>query len=338
MNIEQIKQASEIIMKAGLVPMVWGPPGIGKTMAFKQLADQYQVEFRQLTTNLLMLEHLTGIPVNGSETGKMIFSRPENIPLDGSGILLIDEITDGMQSIQKMLYSLILDRSCNGHEVGKKWFIAAAGNRPGDGSGSSMLPSALITRMIHLGACCDVPDFKRLLPETAQVDSNSWINNFAITNQLNPAIIAFIKSFPEKLYHYQATPRTWEMLSKILSVYNISDSLLHNVILGTIGPETGNEFFSFYRLAMVLPDLDSILNDPAGADLPGETGIVYALSTALLYKADRSNFENIIKYSSRFTEKEIEIYLITSIINKQSDLVSLPGYIQWHNKNGQYLN
>lgn len=337
MNIEQAKKASEIVMKAGLVPMLWGPPGIGKTTGIRQLADQYEVKFRQLTTNLLMLEHLTGIPVNGSD-GKMIFSRPECLPNAGNGILLIDELTDGMQSIQKMLYSLILERSCNGHIIGENWKLAAAGNRPGDGSGSSMLPSALITRMIHLGACCDVPDFKRLLPETAEIDSNSWVNNFAIPNQLNPAIIAFIKSFPEKLYHYQATPRTWEMLSKILSVYNQADSLLHNIILGTIGPETGNEFFSFFKLAMVLPDLDYILSNPLQADIPAETGIVYALSTALLYKADRTNFENIIKYSSRFSEKEIEIYLITSITNKQPDLVSLPAYIQWHNKNGSYLN
>jgi len=337
MNLDQAIKASEIILKAGLTPMFWGPPGIGKTTGARQLAEKYQVEYKGLTTNLLMLEHLTGIPFNNG-SGEMIFSRPENIPGTGKGILLIDEITDGMLSIQKMLYSLILERSCNGHKLGSDWKVIAAGNRPGDGSGSSMLPSALITRMVHLAVCCELPDFSKVLPKTAIMDSKQWIDQFAIIAGIHPAIIAFIKTYPDKLYQSQAIPRTWEMLSKILNVYNQADSLLHNIILGTIGPETGNEFFSFYRLAMVLPDLDSILNDPLGSDIPAETGIVYALSTALLYKADRSNFENIIKYSSRFSEKEIEIYLITSIINKTPDLVSLPGYIAWHNHNGSYLN
>jgi len=337
MNLEQAIKASEIILKSGLTPMLWGPPGIGKTTGCRQLANRYQVEYRQLTTNLLMLEHLTGIPFNNG-SGEMVFSRPENIPGSGRGILLIDEITDGMLSIQKMLYSLILERSCNGHKLGNDWKVIAAGNRPADGSGSSMLPSALITRMIHLPVCCDLPDFSRVLPKTAQMDSRQWINDFAIPNGINPFIVAYIKTYPDRLYQGQAIPRTWEMLSKILSVYNQPDSILHNIIIGTIGPETGNDFFSFFKLAMVLPDIDYILSNPLTADIPDQTGIVYALSTALLYKADRANFKAILTYAGRFTEKEIEIYLITSIINKDPDLVSLPSYIDWHNKNAQYLN
>ena len=337
MNIEQSLKAVEVVLKSGRVPMLWGPPGIGKTTAIRQLAEKYQVEFRFLTTNYLMLEHLTGIPTNNG-AGAMVFSRPENIPLEGKGILLIDELSDGMLSIQKMLYSLILERSCNGHKLGNDWKLVTAGNRPSDGSGSSMLPSALITRMIHIPVCCVLPDFTKVLPKTAIMDGRQWINDFAIPNQLHHTIIAFIKTYSDKLYQSQAIPRTWEMLSNILSIYNNPDSILHNIIIGTIGPETGNDFFAFYRLAMVLPDIDQIILNPTKADIPGQAGIVYALSTALLYKADRTNFEAIIKYASRFAEKEIEIYLITSILNKDASLASLPGYINWHNKNTQYLN
>ena len=335
MNIEDTKKACEIILKAGKVPMLWGPPGVGKTTMFKQLALKHGVEFRSLTTNLLMLEHLTGIPINNGD--KMVFSRPDNIPDTGKGFILIDEITDGMLSIQKMLYSLVLERTCNGHKLGENWKVAAAGNRPGDGSGSSMLPSALITRMVHIGVCCEVPDFTKVLPATAEMDSISWVT-WAISENINPFIIAFIKSFPEKLYSFQAIPRTFEILSDILSVYNQPDFILQSIITGTIGPETGHDFFSFYKLAKVLPDLDSILNDPLAADLPGETGIIYALSTSLIYRADRSNFENIIQYASRFSEKELEIYLVNTIAEKDQNLKSLPGFIQWHNKNSQYLN
>lgn len=335
MNIEQTKKASEIIIKAGLVPMWWGPPGIGKTTAARQISEIHKVDFRTLTTNYLMLEHLTGIPYN--DGAKMIFSRPENIPGDGKGILLLDEITDGMQSIQKMLYSLVLEGVCNGHQLGDGWKLIAAGNRPSDGSGSSMLPSALITRMIHLGVCCEVPDFKRVLPETADMDASAWVS-WALDNDLNPLVIAFIKSFPDKLYSYQAIPRTFEMLSKILKVYNQADPVLHAIICGCIGPEVGNDFYNFLRLAVDLPDIDSIIKDPLGSDIPEKTGIVYALSAALVYKADRANFDNILKYVARFSEKELEIFCVESIRLKNNDLASLPGYIAWHNANQKYLN
>jgi len=336
MNIEQAKKAVEIILKAGIVPMVWGPPGIGKTTMVKQLAKKHEVEYRCLTTNLLMLDHLTGIPFN--RDNRMIFSRPENIPDTGKGFLLIDEITDGMLSIQKMLYGIILERSCNGHVLGIDWKSIAAGNRPSDGSGSSMLPSALVTRMIHIGICCEVPDFTRQLPEIADVDVDSWVEAFALPNKISPFIIAFLKSFPHRIYHYQATPRTFEMLSKILSVYNVPDSTLHEIIIGTIGPEVGHEFFGFYKLAQQIPSIDAILNDPENAPLPTDIGIMHALSTALVYRADRSNFVNIIKYAKRIGHREIEVFLITSCTKKDTDLLSIPTYLTWHNENSDILN
>ena len=268
----------------------------------------------------------------------MVFSRPANIPADGKGFLLIDEITDGMLSIQKMLYSLVLERECNGHRIGDGWKVLAAGNRPSDGSGSSMLPSALISRMVHIGVCCEVPDFTRCLPEKADVDVNSWVENFALPARINPFIIAFLKSFLHRIYHFQATPRTFEMLSKILSVYNNPDAVLHEIILGCIGSEVGNEFFGFFKLAQQIPSIDAILKDPANAPVPQDIGIMHALTTALVYRADRSNFPNIIEYSKRLGHREMEIYLITAAIKKDADLASVPAYLQWHNDNGDILN
>ena len=337
MNIEQAKKAFEIIIKAGLVPCGWGPGGVGKTTMCEQIAEKHKVDFGYMTTNTSMLDHLTGTPKDDGNGG-MIWTRPKNIPLHGNGIFLIDELSDGMLSIQKMFYSLILKRESNGHKLGDGWKTVVMANRPCDSIGSSMPPAPLITRMIHIGICCEVPDFTKHLTPSADVDVDSWIEAFALPNKVNPFIIAFLKSFPHRIYHFQAIPRTFEMLSKILSVYNNPDSILHEIITGTIGPEVGHEFFGFYKLAQQIPSIDSILNDPDNAPLPQNVGIMHALSTALVYRADRSNFANIIKYAKRIGHREIEVFLITSCTKKDTDLLSIPAYLQWHNNNADILN
>ena len=338
MNIEQAKKASEIILNAGLVPFWWGPPGIGKTTGARQIAEKYKVDFLAVSTDTLMLEDLVGIGFNPSGSNKMIFSRPEIIPETGKGIMLIDELTDGMQSIQKNLRTLILEHRIKNHKLSPDYKIICAGNRPSDLSGSCMPPSSFLTRVIHLGICCDVPDFTRNLPETADVDINSWIEYFALPAKINPFIIAFLKSFPHRIYYYQSIPRTFEMLSKVLSVYNNPDPILHEIIIGTIGPETGNEFFGFYKLAQQIPSIDAILQYPDTAPIPQDIGIMHALTTALVYRADRLNFGNIVKYSQRLGHREMEVYLLTSAIKKDKDLSSIPEYLQWHNKNADILN
>ena len=55
MNISEAKKACHIILKAGHVPMLWGPPGIGKTSMVKDLAKEYNVEYKCLTNPALLL-------------------------------------------------------------------------------------------------------------------------------------------------------------------------------------------------------------------------------------------------------------------------------------------
>ena len=144
MNIESYKKAVAVCIRAGLVPMGWGPPGVGKTMAHRELADAAGLDLKVLTGNLLTLDDLTGIPYRDGD--RMVWSRPEALPDSGSGLLFVDEVSDCLQSIKKCLYSLILEHEVKGHVLPDGWAVSCAGNRPEDLTGSAMFPSALITR------------------------------------------------------------------------------------------------------------------------------------------------------------------------------------------------
>ena len=337
MNIENYQRAIAVCIKAGVVPMGWGPGGIGKTQSNRQVADVAGIEYRALIGNLLTLDALTGIPFNrgDGESMDMVWSRPVGIPDRGRGLLLVDEITDAMQSIQKQLYSLILDREVNGHRLGDGWAVSAAGNRPTDGSGSSMLPAPLITRMVHLGICCEVPDFTRQLPESADVDHTGWVR-WAVGRGIVPEIVAFIGRFPEHLYNYQATPRTWEMLSDILKVLKSSDPIAADLVNGCVGPGVGITFFGFLRLAAQIPDPKEILRDPDGAPIPSDLSVVHALLSTLVYISDRAAVPALVKYAGRLSA-ELGAYLLLGIADKDAEFRTVPEYIGWYNRNKDTL-
>lgn len=334
MNIDNYQKSIAVCIRAGLVPMGWGPGGVGKTQSNKQVAEGADIQYRTMVGNLLTLDALTGIPYN--KDGEMIWSRPAAIP-DGSdtGLLLVDEITDAMPSVVKMLYSLILEREVNGHRLGDGWAVSCAGNRPGDGSGSSMLPAPLITRLVHIGVCCQVPDFTRQLPESAEVDHKGWLR-WAVKHGIVPEVVAYIRSFPADLYAGQCTPRTLEMTSDLLKVIKSSDPICQELICGTIGPGTGVKFYGFLKLAATIPAPESILLDPAGAPIPADLSVLHTLLSTLVYIAERKHVPALVEYAGRLSA-EMGAYLLFSLGDKDPEFHTVPEYIRWYNQNKDIL-
>lgn len=333
MNIDNYQKSIAVCIKAGLVPMGWGPGGVGKTQSNKQVASGADIQYLALVGNLLTLDALTGIPYN--ERGSLLWSCPGWVELVGKGLLLIDEITDAMPSVQKMLYSLILEREVNGHKLGDGWAVSCAGNRPGDGSGSAMLPAPLITRLVHIGVCCQVPDFTRQLPESAEVDHKGWLR-WAVGCGIVPEITAFIRSFPEMLYSYQATPRTWEMVSDLLKVITSADPITQELICGTVGPGVGVTFYGFLKLAATIPAPESILLDPAGAPIPGDLSVLHTLLSTLVYIAERRHVAALVEYAGRLSA-EMGAYLLFSLGDKDPEFHTVAEYIRWYNQNKDIL-
>ena len=382
LNIKDTMKAVLICLKAGLVPMLWGPPGIGKTAIIETIAAALQAilkhdpsltvmesidillkiietktinidldkfdkkdpafQLAELTGSTAMLDDLTGLPKN-TDQNTMTWTRPEGLlDPEAKGILFIDEMTDTIAlSISKGFYTITREHRSKIHLLSKDVLIACAGNRPSDGSGSTMPPSALITRLVHIGVCCAVPDFgsdnnaRSILPATAGIDKDNWIQ-WATNNKLNPLTIGFIKSFEQYIYSYQSIPRTLEMASKILNVYCNPDKILHALLSGTIGPIPGNDKYGYIKVASKMPSLDSIISDPQNAPIPDDKSILHALTCGLLYRTDNGNFDSIMDYAKRL-DLESQTYLIISAINQDASLSNNRKYMAWYNDNADIL-
>lgn len=262
MNFDNTLKSAKLVILANEVPLIVGESGIGKTALAKKLAKDLNLNIVVVDGNLLKEGEIGGLPTIESyesldEDGRKVYKKStvyaihtklreidENI-LNGKGVLLfIDEINRCEHTVQQELMNLILNREINGYTLPKEVKILAAMN-PSGKYGEDFdyqvvdMDSAQENRFVWLKMECD--------PE-------GWIN-WAIKNNINGKVIEFINTFPQYLFKkngedVDATPRSYERISKILKVfYENKDSMnrevLLNVLRGNVGNIIAQEFISF---------------------------------------------------------------------------------------------
>jgi hypothetical protein len=338
MNIAQTKLALTICRNAKIPLFLWGPPGVGKTECGRQFADELKIEYLPITAPLLQPVYLMGLPDRSG--GKTIFLRPELLPIDGEGIMFIDEIPDSTPIMQKAFYALILEHRVQSHIVSDKWYICGAGNRTTDKSFSSNIPSPLITRFAHVGVCCDCPDFTEATVPSADIDVDDFILH-SVKN-FHAMVTAYLKFRPEHIYKNQAVPRTWEYISKLLySIPNIfvdktTEYVIGELIKGIVGHGIGREFIRFLNIATKIPSLDLIIRDPYGSPIPAQKDIQFAILTAFLRLLKEDNSTSIIQYIKRLGP-EMQAFFFNMAKRTKDFIVSNPEFINWLNINKEIL-
>ena len=329
MNISQYKEAIKLCRDADLPLMAWGPGGVGKTRGSEQVSDELNINHIIIQGPLLQPVDLLGLPDRNKD--RTIWLRPEILPEEGDGIILIDELPDSAQSMQKAYYQLILEKRVQGHIIPKEWYVMGAGNRPEDGGFSSPMPAPLITRFIHTGVCCECPDFKDETPKSALIDIDDFIN-YAITN-LHPLVVAYLKLKPDKIYNHQATPRTWEYISILLhSTQDHFSFTFKELVKGCIGSAVGGEFNGYIKLATRIPSIEAIMNNPYSIDIPEDKSILYAVVTCLLSKVEDNRIDNIFKFVLRLSN-EMQFFFFIQVRRINKNVVANQMYIKWANEN-----
>jgi DNA polymerase III delta prime subunit len=214
-----------------------GQPGVGKSQAVIEIARQLEKNtgLKTYVTDIRLLlftpVDLRGIPIVNKESMTSIWLKPEIFNLiDDSetiNIFFLDELTAAPPSLQASAYQIALDRRLGEHKLPNNTFVIAAGNRLDDYAISYEMPTALRNRFMHIEL---YPDYQKWL---------KWANSHYIHHK----IIEFLSEHPDKFYTKDLstkspiiiTPRTWEMLSKLM--YHMDDDLQNNrdIISSVIG-------------------------------------------------------------------------------------------------------
>lgn len=309
---------------------LWGAPGVGKSDLISQLAKDLKVELKDVRLSLMDPTDLKGFPTPSKVGTKSVMSwlPPDFLPTKGKGVLFLDEMNSAPQSVQAAAYQLILNRKIGDYELPKDWTIIAAGNRTGDRSVVHAQPAALSNRFIHL-------DY--------DVDTEDWID-WAIKHGISDATRGYIRYRPANLFTAKLeagmrafpSPRTWAFADSIINS-SLGGDVELELLKGTVGEGVAAEYMGFLRESKNLPNIDRILIDPEGVEVPDSPSTCYALISALESRTGSNNFGTLMKYVKRMS-KEFEVVYATSVIKRDEDISETKAFTEWIRENRNVLN
>lgn len=327
--------------------MLWGPPGVGKTQAVRQVAEQIMrrtgktavvTDVRLLLFNPI---DLRGIPTANEDKTLAVWLRPQIFDMDASddvvNILFLDEISAAPPSVQASAYQITLDRTIGEHKLPDNCIVIAAGNRITDRSVAYKMPKALANRLMHF-----------------EVNSSfrAW-RKWALSNGIDEKVLGFLSFRPDRLMAFDsvsddlafATPRSWEMVSDLLKLTGGTVESAFLPVAGLVGSGVAAEFRSWSQVYDKLPDIRKIF-DGEYVEIPKDIDVLYALVSGMAkyaseHRNDLDRIENSVIFASKLPP-DFAAVLMKDYIGFEEGyrlkLLNIPEFASWMRTKGVMLN
>ena len=238
------------LLESDVVPILWGPPGVGKSTMAQELAKKFnipcviQILSHQADPADLVGGKLPGkITVDGKEKpvlhdacpGWFIEYYEKNQPF----LLFLDEVPNSPAHATTILNSIILERRIGQFKLPEGTKVLCAGNRMEDQCMVYPLSAALQQRMAHIELMADVQDFtlyakkKGLEPQIAAYINWKGLSGLIVNEGSYPRIC----------------PRVWEMADNVLKIAGSTDRKnLVNILGSVVGLKAAIDFKTFLEV------------------------------------------------------------------------------------------
>lgn len=258
MKFSEAKNAIELVLESGSVPLIIGEAGIGKTSLVKKICKEENYYLVNIDANLLKEGEIGGLPI--VENGRTKYAAHYKLleidealkSNEYNGVLLfIDELNRCEHAVQQELMNIILNREINNYKLAENVKIVAAMNPSNKYDGY------------------EYSDYQVVDMDSAQEDRFVWIEltsdikewiNWAMSKDgnINENIIEFLSTFPEYLStpnskeSIKATPRSWERIGRAYNVYlknpnKYSLNTLYNIVKGNVGVSIATDFINHIK-------------------------------------------------------------------------------------------
>jgi hypothetical protein len=246
--------------KANRPVMLRGAHGLGKSEIMKQTAKHLGVACVVIDLSLCEPMDLVGLPV--VDRGRTRFASPSQLPINGKGLLVIEELNRAAAYVRRPCLQLLTERALNEYRLPDGWLPVACVNPPlqdeepsSTGYDVDVLDPALESRFI-------VVDVEPGLKE--------WLA-WAGKRRVHEAVVGFVRaSGVAALTDPIAQPRAWHYISEIVRAYEAnsirSEQILWAAVEGCVGPRWAAAFLRTYLGGALPLTAEQILDgDPVRA-------------------------------------------------------------------------
>lgn len=162
-------------------PLFVGPPGVAKSYNVKEWCKRNNLPFIDLRIAYMEAPDLIGFPSIELANGRQVtvHNLPEFLPVEGEGVLLLEEPNRGTTSVMNCLMQLLTDRKIHKYELPEGWIIASCINPEGDNYDVNAMDNALKDRFEIFPVSYDKKSFVNYMTESKW---NKEIINFVEAN------------------------------------------------------------------------------------------------------------------------------------------------------------
>lgn len=281
-------EALTLAVTADLPVLLWGEPGIGKTAALTQLATALDLPLTTVIASVHEPSDFSGLPVVGDDPAVqgVPMAPPDwavRLVRAGRGLLFLDELSTAPPAVQAALLRLVLERRVGTLRLPPGIRVVAAANPRSSAADGWELSPPLANRFVHLQWTHDHDVVVRGLGGTWPRATLPRLHPERLTDAVSyarRAVCAFLTARPGLVHRLPSgesrrggawpSPRSWEATLRLLAfatAAGASRDVLSLLVRGTVGDGPGLELLAALD-RMDLPDPETLLADPAGAELP----------------------------------------------------------------------
>ncbi|MFF4440928.1 AAA family ATPase [Streptomyces sp. NPDC001621] len=281
-------EALTLAVTADLPVLLWGEPGIGKTAALTQLATALDLPLTTVIASVHEPSDFSGLPVVGDDPAVqgVPMAPPDwavRLVRAGRGLLFLDELSTAPPAVQAALLRLVLERRIGTLSLPPGIRVVAAANPRSSAADGWELSPPLANRFVHLQWTHDHDVVVRGLGGTWPRATLPRLHPERLTDAVSHArraVCAFLTARPGLVHRLPSgesrrggawpSPRSWEATLRLLAfatAAGASRDVLSLLVRGTVGDGPGLELLAALD-RMDLPDPETLLADPAGAELP----------------------------------------------------------------------
>lgn len=310
MATKRLVKLIEIGFDTKNVPLLWGPPGVGKTAIIHSIVARRKMMMRVIIGSTMDPTDVAGLPVLRTlENGESVtsYALPEwfvevrdyalNNP-EGA-VIFIEEITTATPPVQAALLTFIQDRRIGKTVLPDNVLIIAAGNPPSQAADGNMLAPPTANRLVHY-------EYEPSKEDWFKGMTVAW--NMPVSDrekQMRGYIVGFLTERtdiinacpddPEDAGQAWPSMRSWDNAARMLGEAGQDMALASLVVKACVGQKAGGDFMEWMK-KLSLPRYENVMANPRSiqwASLRGD--VLFMTLSTVVQNVTVSNFNDSLE-------------------------------------------